>query len=174
MRRLVTGEVLTREMSPSKRNGKDPQEVGDPHMDVDPCDGYKFHKVYETIGDGRRHFWVRRNNAKNPEWVTYVNGKHVCPGFTADEGEPDVHLYESLDGTMVRCLPEDVVHHHQIINKAGALYSGTPNSRRVSAMKSYRLRSGYKYDKEKGKWYWSRLTPEPSWMDMTTHAPNPK
>ena len=43
-------------------------------MDADLCDGYKFHKVYETIGDGRRHIWVRRNNAKNPEWVTYVNG----------------------------------------------------------------------------------------------------
>ena len=154
-------------MSPSKRNdkGKDPQKI-------DACDphGYKFHKIYETIGDGRRHIWIRRNNAENPEWVTYVNGKRVRPGFTVDENEPKIHLYETPGGNTVRCLPEDVVHHHQIV-KGGALYSGTSNSQRVAAMKSYRLRSGYKYDKEKGKWYWSRSSPQPSWMDMAKHNP---
>ena len=174
MRRLVNGKVLTKEMSPSKRNGKnkDPQNVDayDPQMDPDLYDGYKFHKTYEAIGDGRRHIWIRRNNAENPKWMTYVNGKRVLQGFTVDEKEPDVHLYRSLDGTTVRCLPEDVVHHHQII-KAGALYSGTPNGRRVSAMRTYRLRSGYKYDKVKGEWYWSRSTSQPSWMDMTKHVP---
>ena len=55
MRRLVNGEVLTREMSPSKRNGKDkdPQKIDayDPQVDPDLYDGYKFHKTYETIGE---------------------------------------------------------------------------------------------------------------------------
>ena len=145
----------------------------DPQLDPDKYDGYKFHKTYETIGDGRRHIWIRRNNAENPEWTTYVNGTRVLPGFTVNEAEPDIHLYETPNGTIVRCIPEDVVHHHQIVT-ASALYSGTPNSQRVHAMKCYRLRSGYKYDKEKSKWYWSRSTPEPKWMDMTTHGPKPK
>ena len=100
----------------------------DPQLDPDSYDGYKFHKTYETIGDGRRHIWIRRNNAENPEWTTYVNGSRVLPRFTVDENEPDIHLYETPNGTIVRCSPEDVVHHHQIVT-ASALYSGTPNLR---------------------------------------------
>ena len=64
-------------MSPSKRNGKDkdPQKIDayDPQMDPDLYDQYKFHKTYETIGDGRRHIWTRRNNAENPEWMTHIS-----------------------------------------------------------------------------------------------------
>ena len=168
-------------MSSSKRErydrkeGKDNLRVDayDPQIDPDLYDGYKFHKTYETIGDGRRHLWIRRNNAENPEWETIVSGRRVLPGFTVEEHEPDIHLYETLYGDTIRCSPEDVVYHRQII-KAGALYSGTPNCQRVHAMKHYNLRSGYKYDKEKREWYWSRSTPEPKWMDMTKHEPNPK
>ena len=56
-------------MSSSKRErydrkeGKDNLRVDeyDPQIDPDLYDGYKFHKTYETIGDGRRHLWIRRN-----------------------------------------------------------------------------------------------------------------
>ena len=77
-------------MSPSKRERhgcterKDTLRVDayDPQMDSDKYDGYKFHKTYETIGDGRRHIWIRRNNAEKPEWTTYVNGTRVLSGFS--------------------------------------------------------------------------------------------
>ena len=51
-RRLVNGKVL-KEMSSSKhrKEKKDPQKIDayDLQMDPDLCDGYKFHKAYETI-----------------------------------------------------------------------------------------------------------------------------
>ena len=99
-RRLVNGKVF-KEMSSSKhcKEKKDPQKIDayDPQMDPDLCDGYKFHKTYETIGNG--HQWIRRNNADNPEcadnpeWMTHVSGRRVLPGFTVDENESDIHLY---------------------------------------------------------------------------------
>ena len=162
-------------MSSSKRERHGCKERKDPKIDPELYDGYKFHKTYETIGDGHRHLWIRRNNAENPEWMTHVNGKRVLPGFTVNEHEPDIHLYKTLYGTTVRCSPGDVVYHHQII-KGGALYSGTPNCQRVHAMKRYSLRSGYKFDKAKNKWYWSRSSPTPSSCSpfLALHCSSPK
>ena len=67
-----------------------------------------------------------------------VNGKKYCY---------DGYDYKNHD-------PKHAIFHLQYV-KEGAICSGTPECKRIKSMKTYCLRSGFKYDNKKKEWYWS-------------------